>query len=62
MNHILSIEALLIAVILIIYILASHIIQVKEIPYIHESSLAILLGLLLQLFTLEVKTHIKVFF
>ena len=57
MTNMLSIEALLVVIVLIIYILTSHIIKLKKvkinkkITFIHESSVAIILGLASALIT-----------
>ena len=38
------VEAFIFVVILIIYVLTSHIIENRKVPYMHESSIAILMG------------------
>jgi hypothetical protein len=40
------VEALIFVIILMIYVLTSHIIENKKIPYLHESSIAIIMGIL----------------
>ena len=39
-------EALIFVIILVIYVLTSHIIENKKISYLHESSIAIIMGIL----------------
>ena len=43
------VEALIFVVILVVYVLTSHIIENKKIPYLHEASIAIIMGLLTSL-------------
>jgi hypothetical protein len=40
------VEAFIFVIILIIYVLTSHIIENKKVPYTHESSIAILMGII----------------
>ncbi len=40
----LALSTLFVCLILVIYILTSHVIELKQIPYIHESAVSILLG------------------
>jgi hypothetical protein len=39
------VEALIFVVILVIYVLTSHIIENRKIPFVHESSIAIIMGI-----------------
>ena len=45
------VEAFVFVVILVIYVLASHIIENRNIPYLHESSIAIIMGILTAVFS-----------
>lgn len=40
------VEALIFVLILVVYVLTSHIIDNKKIPYLHESSIAIIMGVI----------------
>ena len=40
------VEALIFVIILLVYVLTSHIIENRKIPYLHESSIAIFMGIL----------------
>jgi sodium/hydrogen exchanger-like protein 6/7 len=41
-----SVEALIFIIILVFYVLTSHIVEFRKIPYVHESSMAILMGII----------------
>lgn len=41
-----GVEAFIFVIILVIYILTSHLIEMKKVPYLHESTMAILMGAL----------------
>ena len=41
-----SLEAFIFVIILIFYILTSHLIEVRKVPYLHESTMAIFMGIL----------------
>lgn len=41
----LSLQALIVAIALIIYIITSHVIEVKKIQFVHESAISIVMGL-----------------
>ena len=51
-----SLEAFIFVIILIIYILTSHLIEVKKVPYLHESTMAIFMGVLTAAFAKYVQT------
>ncbi len=53
------VEAFIFVIILIIYVLTSHIIENKKIPYLHESSIAIIMGILTAIISKYVSQHIK---
>lgn len=40
------VEAFIFVIILIVYVLTSHVIENRKVPYLHESSIAILMGVL----------------
>lgn len=40
------VEAFIFVMILVVYVLTSHIIESRKIPYLHESSIAIMMGML----------------
>lgn len=41
-----SVEAFIFIIILVFYVLTSHIVEFKKVPYLHESSMAILMGII----------------
>jgi len=41
-----SAEACIFVIILIFYVLTSHVVELKKVPYVHESSMAILMGMI----------------
>lgn len=50
-----SLEAFIFVIILIIYILTSHLIEVRKVPYLHESTMAIFMGVLTAAFAKYVR-------
>ena len=50
------VEALIFVIILVIYVLTSHIIENRKIPYLHESSIAIIMGILTAIISKYVRT------
>lgn len=49
-EEVLTLEATFFVVILLLYVLSSHIIEARKIPYLHESTLAIIMGALIGAF------------
>lgn len=41
-----SVEAFIFVIILVFYVLTSHIVEFKKVPYVHESSMAITMGMI----------------
>jgi hypothetical protein len=41
-----SAEACIFVIILVFYVLTSHVVELKKVPYVHESSMAILMGMI----------------
>jgi len=56
----LHVEALIFVIILVIYVLTSHIIENRKIPYLHESSIAIMMGILTAIISKYVRRPLSV--
>ena len=52
------VEAFIFVIILIVYVLTSHVIENKRVPYAHESSIAILMGIITAFISKYVRTNI----
>lgn len=46
MEETFDVEAFIFVIILVVYVLMSHVIESKKVPYLHESTIAILMGVM----------------
>ena len=53
-----SVEAFIFVIILVFYTLTSHVVQFKKIPYLHESTVAIFMGILTAAFAKYVRKFV----